>query len=308
MEMSRSPQAPVNPTLGGSLAKRYAPCLSRLLGLSRELDAVLTVLNSWAAGALLKRIRKVLRVEKAWLALLDSSVKMALQCRGGQSELIRQARVRPDRLGAAAHRGPHGFNAGQEIAYAMLEKAAIFGWSSVGPYKLSGDEIAILKRHIETSRDRARLARADQREVTNDGNPPTSSRSQAANLTHLLSGPEPDVVAVGRALEDVSSEMLNRTAGLLEDWRLLERNRKNADCYGARRTRAVIKLEFRRGELMDQCCGGILRCLGGAQRLLIEAEWRRSDEAATIAGSQVRQIVDRIAGLLEEAKNASKNS
>ena len=106
------------------------------------------------------------------------------------------------------------------------------------------------------------------------------------------------MIEVRLQLEAVMNEILRRTERLSEE-------RGKGRSRSQLRIRAAWKLELQRAELVSKCIAGILRCLGGQQRLSIEAEWRRSDEAGSFADPEFERVVEHLTDrVLESTKGA----
>ncbi len=166
-----------------------------------------------------------------------------------------------------------------------LSRPVAYGIST--PFEVSADELAIVTQYFETSDDKTQVGPSEQSEGPRGSRTVAVSRPLAADLNLLLSEPEPDLIAIRHELEAVSWEILGRTARLSEE--LEKRGRKNVHPI-----LAVLGLESRRAKLVHQSIAGILRCFGGQQRLLIEAEWRGNDQATSIADARVEKIFDRL--------------
>src|SRR5579863_1299787 len=86
---------PTRPDDTSSLAKLYAPTLSRLLDVSGEFDKLDSRgLDLAQLQKLILRVLRALEGEKTQLALIDCSVKTLLQCRAGQRGIIQRAKTR----------------------------------------------------------------------------------------------------------------------------------------------------------------------------------------------------------------------
>jgi hypothetical protein len=276
-----------------SLAKLYAPSVSRLLALSPAFDELLNAggVNRPGAKASLLGCLRVLKIEKQRLSLIDRAIKMFLQCQGGQRELIWQAKARKAlQVASAQNYAKLQRMVTQRSIYTLLHRAVIFG---LQPFDVSKDEIVTLTRYFETRSDDAELAVSDQSRAA--GSPAATSRPDVAGLSRLLSEAEPDVIAIRSELEAVSRESLSRTTRLSEELEnQIHAETGNLISNKVRLVRAALELESRRADLLHQCVAGIVRSFGGQQRLSLEAEWRRNDEAESIADPHVKAIVDRL--------------
>jgi hypothetical protein len=288
---------PAPPDDTSSLAKLYAPSLSRLLDLSGEFDKLDSDgLDLAQLQKLILRVLRALEGEKTQLALIDCSVKTLLQCRAGQRGIIQRAKTRREMQIAAASSYPDVYRrVAQGAVIMVLARHIHYGMEL--PFQVSEEEIAVVTRYLETPPEPAQLPRP-RRSDTDASRLAAPSPPLGADLTRVLSEPEPDVIEVRLQLEAVTNEILRRTERLSEE-------PGKREGRSQLRIRAALKLELQRAELVSKCIAGILRCFGGQQRLRIEAEWRRSDEAESFADPEFERVVEHLTDRFLERTNGA---
>jgi hypothetical protein len=282
------------------LASWYALSLCRLFSLSAELRALVgsLTLSSAETNDSIRRILRVLAAEQQELSLLDSALKIFLQCRGGQRGLLRRAeeelagRVSGERTAMLSQR------VGRDTVLLTFDRARVFGVDL--PFMLSEADEAIMKHHSETG--------GQQRAVPPSGGldsprTVTDPSAVAADLRHLLSEAEPDLLTVNRALEALSDEILNVAIQLseeIQEIRLSDTGKRNAP--NVARIQAALKLVLKWFELLNRCLGGIIRSFGGQQRFFMEHESRQKYAIPSTGDPAYDELLDRLWDQTKKAK------
>lgn len=284
-----------------SLARLYLPPLTRLLGLSSDLDELLRNCKQfdWAAWKkTVVRAQCVLRMEKERLGVIDRDLQTFLLCRGGQRKLVIEANLKMRKKAAEAHDlDTARRRVGAQMAILALNRCVTFGLD-MSPFNLSDEEKTVVTSYFENStKQESQPRRSDQSESNGSSITITASGAHTAALTRLLSEVEPDVIALQHELEAVSHQLtcrIARLSGELE--RCYERKKEERQSrQDMVRIRVAFVLESKRAQLVGRAIAGILRCFGGQQRLLMESAWRQHEGPETwIKDPRAKKIVDRI--------------
>ena len=283
-----------------NLAVLYMPPLTRLLGLSSDLDELLRDCGQFDPAAWKKtvvRAGSVLRIETERLRLVDSGVQAFLLCRGGQRKLVIEANRKMSEKAAEAHNlDAARKRAGAQMAILALNRCVTFG-IDMSQFNLSDEEKGAVTNYFEDSMDQVEPGQSEQLESARSSWAVMPSDASAAALRHVLSEPEPDVIALQRELETVSHQLLCRIARLSDELERChgQKNEERQNRQNVVRIRVAFVLESKRAQLVGRAVAGILRCFGGQQRLLMESAWRRHEGPENwIKDPRVKKIVDRI--------------
>jgi hypothetical protein len=260
-----------------SLAVLYLLPLTQLLALSSDVDELLRDCGQFdlAWKKTIVRARSVLKIETERLGLVDSGVQTFLRSRGGQGKLVIEAnRKMTEKAAEGQNLDAARKRASAQLAFLALSRFAHYG-IDVSPLNLSDEEKSAVEEYFERPEPR----RSDQSESNGGSTTVIASGAPAAALTRLLSESEPDVIALQRQLEGVSHQLTCRIARLSDEFERYQgqEEEKTRSRQKAVRLRVALVLESKRAKLMDRAIAGILRCLGGQQRLLIESAWRQHE-------------------------------
>ena len=282
----------------------YLPPLKRLFALSPDLDELCRDCRKFDRGAWKKtviRARYVLKTEEERLGLINRGVGLFLQSRGGQRELIIEENLKRQRQ-ANDDRKAVRKTVSMQITLCALYRLFLFG-TDFSPFNLSDEEKSLLTSYFENSTGHEPPPQpAGSGKYESTASTPAIVTLDAA-LRSLESGlAEPDVIAVQGALEIASSEILRRIGRLSVDFDSRLRHEPTGEGKENReneyRIRVALVLESERAELVGKAITGLLRCLGGQQRLRMEFASRRSQEREMIKDPRIEQIIER----LSEAK------
>lgn len=280
-------------------ALAYLAPLGRLLDLSQNLDAVVrdretSDRSDWIRTV--ARIWRALRDEKARLRFVDNSAKTFLECRGGQPALFIGADLRHGIEAAdPVNRAARVKECMGRLILSSVERSVAYGIDFWLP-NLSDDEKLVLMNWARQQLEpKSRICRPKQL----DPNSRLSTRKDIVGSIQALEQAlsEHEISVVARELERVSAYLLSRCERSSAEFeRRIPREGANEHMQRkkSRRLHAGFVLESERCALAGQAVAGILRCIGGRQRLLMEAARRRNAEPENTIDPEVRKIIERV--------------
>lgn len=281
-------------------ALAYVSPLKRLLGLSHDLDVVVrdretSDRSDWIRTV--ARIWRALRDEKARLRFVDNSAKTFLECRGGQPALFIEAEFR-HRTEAAdpVSRAARVKERMCRLILCGVERSVAFGIDCSLPNLRDDEKLVLMNWARQQLEPKSRTCRRKQLDPNSRLSTSKDIAVSMQALEQALS--EPEISVVARELERVSAYLLARCERSSSEFdRRIPREGANEHMQRkkSRRLHAGFVLESERCVLAGQAVAGILRCIGGRQRLLMEAARRRNAERENPIDPEVRKIVERVA-------------
>ena len=265
MATQRANWKPIDADDVPQLALRYVPSLERLVALSSEFDQLSgESVDRTTRKKVVLRISKALEIEKNLLATLDADVKNFIRCCGGPQEIVRRvearaaARVKEDELFEYLYK-----MLWRRVAFVALEKFFHYG-SDLSGYPVSEDDKLYVTRYFEGSLEPTDSGRGDE---ANTAEPAFRTADAALqSLARVLADGDPGGSPVRTALETITGDLAGRSAQWSEE--VTDRIKRRSD---TRTLRLALKLASLRAELVDKCISGIIRCIGGPQRLAMES-------------------------------------
>jgi hypothetical protein len=279
----------------GRLARLYLSPLARLFDLAARLDE--QVSGRWFHDQTVWKqevasIVHTLRDEKLRLKAIEPAARMAMRSQGGQRRIVTDAAAELSTKVAEASNHHDGVKAQiRKLLGVMGERMIIYG-TDFPELGLSDQEEFALKNHV-----------ADQLKR------PRSHRRGAGGGSQAISAYVGPIQGLARALEhfdfvEIERELRRVSAHILER---LERRSAELDaviCRGPaldaaqRREWAARNFDFRlesiRLPLIDLAIAGILRCLGGEQRIATELAFRETRDSVAPTDPRAEEILERL--------------
>jgi hypothetical protein len=286
--------APISEESAG-VARLYLAPLGHLADLSPRLDVLIG--GRWLKDPVgwqreVALVEQVLRHEKLRLKAIEAAARIAMRTRGGTRRIVTDAAAELSAKAAEAHNGHDGVKAQlQKLFVGIGERMYIYG-TEFPELGLSADQESAFKNYIEDK-------------ITK----PQSHRSGAGGGSRAISADAGPIQGLARALERSDAIDVARELGRLSAHVVERIGRRSAEsdaimCRGPAVDRAQrrelaqrysdLSLESSRLPLIDLAIAGILRCIGGQQRLAMELEFRESQQSMESMPPRAQEILDRL--------------
>jgi hypothetical protein len=282
-----------SPAKSVRLARLYLSPLARVFNLTSELDEMvrgLVFLDSFSWRNKVRSILRTLADEELRLKAIESAVRLALRCRGGQHGIVTEAAAEHRAEAAKAYDPEAGMRLqGRRVMGIIGECMSTYN-TEFPELGLSDDQTSIFKSYFAGTLKTAGSHRSG------------SGRGSQAISVYLepIQGlrrafDHADLIEIARELGRVSAQVIERierrsaevdriilSDGPVEAQQQRELNRRYLD----------LTIESKRIPLIDTAVAGIFRCVGGQQRLAMELAFRESVKPEVPTDPRIEEILD----------------